>query len=357
MYLFSKMVSVCARKRTWLPLAVLILTLGFHCENSVAADGDFNSFSYGGWQGHMGRDARTGAFQYCAIKATFDSNTTLYFFMREDFELDLVLKNPAWSLSAEDSAPVSFEVDGRLIQHGPATSTRPTSARFSFDETSFALYWLRRGRALDVIAAGDDMRFSLKGSNGALDLLLKCVASGTGIQLGSSDPFAASKDSSADPRDPFAKRTTSPEDGEMRRAITSWLNTAGFRDWQFVDSDGALLAWNAEGLSGFMIRLEVSGRTHKQIFDSIMGAADEYCEDEYAYALTAPVRVDDFVLREAAITCPTDFGSLGINLVIAFFDNGQALAFHHTIGTMAADENSKALANLQAVLAKGLAIN
>ncbi|WP_321334283.1 hypothetical protein [Breoghania sp.] len=169
---------------------VALQLAGFLTLSSAHAE-KISSFKIGNWEGGAYTHSQTGEFSHCAASASYRSGITLIFSIHKDLNWALGLVNKKWKLDVGKSYPVRYWVDRRRDYSGTAEviSSNQVKVALPGDDRLFSA--VRHGRQLTVLAANDEMKFSLTTTNRMLSRLFDCARTWRKRDLNTpSNPFS-----------------------------------------------------------------------------------------------------------------------------------------------------------------------
>ncbi|WP_321344111.1 hypothetical protein [Breoghania sp.] len=168
---------------------------GFITLNSAQAE-QISKFKIGNWEGGAYTHTQTGEFSHCAASASYRSGITLVFSIHRDLNWAFGLVNKNWKLEVGKTYPVRYWVDRGRDYSGTAEVISESQVKVPLpgDDRLFAA--VRRGRQLTVLAANDEMKFTLTTTNRMLSRLFDCARSWRKRDLNTpSNPFSSGSDS------------------------------------------------------------------------------------------------------------------------------------------------------------------
>lgn len=207
-----------------------------------------------------------GSFNGCYAATDYPSGITLGIAVNEEYALELIMWNNAWTLREDDEYSVRIQVDRFASHDGEAWAMSESSVLITTQDDAALYDQLQEGKGLTITASGGAFQFGLEGSKSALERMLACTDAGVEIaNQHASDPFSDGSRSS----DPFSEERNQQENGDLALAnpkgqraefidsfIAETFGRSGLADFEIDkeslaqrDADGDI-TWNAPGAAG-----------------------------------------------------------------------------------------------------------
>ena len=135
-------------------------------------------FIIGGWHGRAFHD-EAGVVEECLIAGPRDGAVGLVI-GQAAYGLKVAVQSDAWTLSVDDTYPVSLSVDGGWRAELEAVAIAPGTFRIDLPKDQAVVDRLRHGDRFTVAAMGGAYQFDLAGSNAAIGALMDCYAAEVG---------------------------------------------------------------------------------------------------------------------------------------------------------------------------------
>ena len=133
-------------------------------------------FKAGAWIGDAYRDKDTGKFTHCAALAVYREKEYLVLGLTEAGNFYILLTNPVWNLSENDSYEVAVSIDSEPVGSFTATATHRDEVLIDVPDSEETLRLFGMGRILSVQAAKQRFVYGLDRAGAALAALQKCVS-------------------------------------------------------------------------------------------------------------------------------------------------------------------------------------
>ncbi|HSM42206.1 MAG TPA: hypothetical protein VK862_15750 [Afifellaceae bacterium] len=258
--------------------AVLLILGALFSES--ATSGSIENFTVAGWEGGAYAADRTGRFASCVVVAKYGNGTSLFFKMGAEYQVDIGITSPNWTLGEGERFDASLSVDDVAPFTGRGYAVARNAAIFPIrtDPASYDLF--RRGRVLDVSFSGKTYRYRLDGTSRALARLELCVSENRDF----AGPVTDVQSVSAEPAGPGPDRYRMIIDAAAMTAnIAASSGLSGFR---IVTDDNVRrtagspdVLWSSDKLVGFTNVFDIGGDAAMERRAATLATSRDGCRD------------------------------------------------------------------------------
>lgn len=289
-----------------------------------------------GWTGGAQGSRDTGRFSHCGISREYGNGLTLVFLLSPQYQLNIGLLNPAWTLLTDAAAepepeegaedddedeqpPVArIDVDGQYVKEFPARPVGETVLMIATGVDEQLMDLLMRGNNLVVGTERGSYRFALSGTFAGLSALRGCIDTARRL---------------AAEANALAERQAVSISGE---AVAGILRDAGLQNAAVTPVDsaehplGLSYAWSVGSLRGGVVQarrgqaIEIDGFT-----DAVINRFAATCSNEFQQsAQEAEILRDLYAFKRAILQCGADGSGSVVALLVALDDNFYTAFFH-----------------------------
>lgn len=189
-----------------------------------ASAATLSEVKYAGWTIGAYSDDTSGAFSHCGATVSYKSGTTLLFGLGTG-GWTIGLANGTWKLPANAKYPVALQIDRNQAMSLTAVAITPQVAVAPLETSAYLFQMFRRGRLLNIQAAGELMQFDLTNSSKVLDMTLACAQARMNSQA-TSNPFSVEGSASGSAT---SKSVAIDHKAEVTAFLANVLSAAGIQ--------------------------------------------------------------------------------------------------------------------------------
>ncbi len=274
-----------------------------------------------GWVGGAQAARDTQQFSHCGINREYDDGLTLFFLLSPQYEVNIGLLNPAWSLTADQRTVAQVRVDRTFDGEFPARAIGENVLIVTTGVDEGLIERLMRGNELTVVTGMGDQRFSLIGTFAGLTALRSCVD--TARRLIAAAPQGGAPAQDAPPMSADALAGILRDAGLQGAAIGA--PTEGSEDPLdpgFVWVIGPLRGGVHQDRRGETVEMDSFANRYIARFETACGGAFE------RVVQPAEVVRDVYAMKTATVQCGDPENGTFVALFFAL-DDGHYTAFFH----------------------------
>ncbi len=247
----------------------------------------------------------------CMMSGEYRSGITFGLFVSKAYKWSITLHDPSWNLAPDDTTDVAVFVDRKFIASGKAAHISTKLAHLPFSGAD-AFKALQIGRRLELRTPYGKLRFSLKGTQKAMNAVLDCVKRIPGTQARSSDQSES---------DAAMVPVT-----EAAQIVTDIFKLAGVENYQLEPPEEGRSEVSfklPDGTSGFFVAARGS-KTHKadDYAGQVIGKWSNVCKGDFLSGKQSVPSTDGSVVRKVVTTCRTGEADIVAETTIIRRPNG-----------------------------------
>jgi hypothetical protein len=133
------------------------------------------SYQVGNWQAAAYSDDQSGAFTHCTMSAFYSTGSTLLFSISGNFAWSVGVLNNAWNLPADSAYNVTYSIDGSMPSYSSGKAATSNEIDFPLPADEGLYNRLRYGSQITISVMGQQLFFTLEGTQRGLGSLLDCA--------------------------------------------------------------------------------------------------------------------------------------------------------------------------------------
>ena len=208
---------------------IVIFLFVWLASSATAFAGTTTEAKIGAWEIFSYRDDNTQHFAHCSTLVPYQSGISMMISLDKSFNWKMGFANTGWSLQVGAKYPITYWIDNGIQIPGEALVALPTMVVVPLINNIKLFDAFRRGRTLNVVAAGEQFKFDLTNSSRALKAVAECTVHYVSPTQTASNPF----DGSARPGNGANSDTALKV--EAATFTANMLSAAGVPEFQMVD--------------------------------------------------------------------------------------------------------------------------
>ena len=277
-----------------------------------------------GWVGGAFAVEETGQFTHCGIFRDFDNGISMVLATNPDFQTNLGLRNPDWSLEPGEDVVVQLTVDNDFQQQFAARYTGDVEMVVPTGRNEELIDRIRRGNVMTAITPIGEFQFPLTGTFDAVGALFDCVETANAL----------------------LERAPTVEQGMTPEVLASILDASGLEDFQIASPEAVepnamrlSLLWTTGDIAGGLHQTRRGDTVEMEAFaDAYVDIFREACLGDFAADEgETDVLADRYALKTVMLTCATEESTSQAGLFFAL-DDFYYSVFIHEGGTDNADQ-------------------
>ena len=268
-----------------------------------------------GWAGGAFAVEETGQFTHCGIFRDFENGVSMVLATNPDFQTNMGLRNPDWSLEPGEDVVVQIAVDNNFQQQFAARYTGDVEMVIPTGRNEELIEQIRRGNVLTAITPIGELQFPLTGTFDAVAALFDCVETANAL----------------------LERAPTVEQGMTAEVLASILEASGLEEFEIASPDAVepnamrlSLLWSTGDIAGGLhqtrrgdtVEMEEFAEAYLDIFrEACLG---EFTEDEGETEVLA----DRYALKTVQLTCATEESTSQAGLFFALDDFYYSVFIH-----------------------------
>jgi len=150
----------------------------------IARAATLETFQVGNWQAAALSDDQSGAFARCSMSANYSTGYTLLFSIDGNFTWSVGVLNTGWHLSPSSTYDVSYSINGGMPFYGNGTAVSGTEIEIPVPPDEGLYNRFRSGSQITISVMGQQLFFTLQGTQRGLAALLDCAHRHTAATAG-----------------------------------------------------------------------------------------------------------------------------------------------------------------------------
>lgn len=319
-----------------------LLLLGIVCSASAYA----GEFSIRGWQGKAYFDDETGEFSHCAISNEYESGTRLIFSITKDGEFVLGFSNRKWRFRIGDRYPVNLFVDRRDLGRYEAVANTENAVFVFLPYSEDLIRLLRKGRALQIDASRETLRYELTGTSAALPRVQDCVYRELFTKQLARNPFASDREWQGS-RNPFGagnSRRSAGTTDEDSETVAMLLRKAEMDDYHFVPRSSrpdylsdAVYVWTNGDVVGALFGYGLGEFEIGLMTSFVLSGYEESCDGQFDYGAKTAQSFDGTPMRRVFAKCVEKGGEIVMSFLFFEVNEDLAVVVHVADGSFATE--------------------
>ena len=268
-----------------------------------------------GWVGGAFAVEETGQFTHCGIFRDFDNGISMVLATNPDFQTNLGLRNPDWSLEPGEDVVVQITIDNDFQQQFAARYTGDVEMVVPTGRNEELIDRIRRGNVMTAITPIGEFQFPLTGTFDAVGALFGCVETANAL----------------------LERAPTVEQGMTPEVLASILEASGLEDFQIAPPDSVepnamrlSLLWTTGDIGGGLHQTRRGDEVEMEAFaDAYVDIFREACLGDFsADEGETDVLADRYALKTVLLTCTTEESNSQAGLFFALDDFYYSVFIH-----------------------------
>jgi hypothetical protein len=155
--------------------AVLAATACVGISFSIASAATLETYQVGNWQSAAYSDDQTGAFDHCAMSASYSTGNMLLFAINSNFAWSVGVLNNGWTVPPDSTHNITYSINGGILNYSTGRAVTGTEIEFPIPADEDLYNRFRYGSRIIISVMGQQLFFPLEGTQRGLAALVDCA--------------------------------------------------------------------------------------------------------------------------------------------------------------------------------------